>query len=255
MKTPYLSILILAISTSILSSCKNEKQNGDSSEKMVVTDTLQKNGQPEFLYVTAPSGLTLRAENTTSSEKLVVMVYGTKVRVVNPETENTMNVNGIEGGMDELEFNSQKGFAFNGFLSKFFPPKENASAKSYVEELKKDFPKTSYKETVAESVSNPSKTETVLLPTNKWHEAFYIAQQLFDVPKGFAIPNPKGSNSETVEDNNRKKGLFASTLSISRNNNALQKIEYSYGGEGFGGSVSITKEGDAMKIERVEVAD
>ena len=46
----------------------------------------------------------------------------------------------------KVEFNHKKGFAFNGFLSRFFPPEKGISAKHYAEELKTDFPKIVYTE-------------------------------------------------------------------------------------------------------------
>jgi hypothetical protein len=127
--------------------------------------------------------------------------------------------------------------------------------KNYVEELKKDFPKVSYFEATGGTASKPTKTETLILPTNKWHEAFFTAQQLFGIPRQFAFPNPKGANSETQQNNDKKKGDFISELQISRNENVLQKIVYTYKTTGFGYTVTITKEAEGMKLEKVEVAD
>src|SRR5690606_27651975 len=146
----------------------------------VVTDSIPQQTAPDVMYVTAVSGLTLRKFPNLQSEKLAVMPLGTKVKIVNAEGKTTMNVGGIDGAMDEVEFNSQKGYAFNGFMSKFFPPGINASAKNYSEVLKNDFPKVNYSEATGGTASKPSKTETLILPTEKWHEAFFTAQQLFD---------------------------------------------------------------------------
>jgi hypothetical protein len=140
-------------------------------------------------------------------------------------------------------------------MSKFYPPGEDASAKNYAEELKKDFPKANYSETTGGTASKPTKTETLVLPTDKWHEAFFTAQQLFNIPKTFAFPNPKGSNNETQQNNDKKKGDFVSELQISRNDNELQKIVYNYKTTGFGYTVTITKEAEGMKLEKVEVTD
>ena len=72
----------------------------------------------DYLYVLAPSGLSLREYGNLQSDKLAKMPYGTKVKVINAEDQSTMTVGGIKGGMDEVEFNHKKGFAFNGYLSK-----------------------------------------------------------------------------------------------------------------------------------------
>ncbi|MDC8000392.1 SH3 domain-containing protein [Aequorivita todarodis] len=253
MKTVAFSILALAGFT-FLFSCKNDTKTNEETQT-VATDSIPAENAPDAMYVTAVSGLTLREFPNLQSAKLTVMPLGTKVKIVNAEGKTTMNVGGIDGAMDEVEFNNQKGFAFNGFLSKFFPPGENASAKHYAEELKKDFPKVGYSEATGGTASKPTKTETLVLPTDKWHEAFFTAQQLFDIPKSFAFPNPKGSNNETQQNGNKKKNDFISELQISRNDNELQKIVYNYKTKGFGYTVTISKESAGMKLEKMEVAD
>ncbi len=226
MKTAVLSILAIASFTFLLS-CKNDSKKSEENQT-VVADTIPQQTVPDAMYVTAVSGLTLRKFPNLQSEKLTVMPLGTKVKIVNAESNTTMNVGGINGAMDEVEFNNQKGYAFNGFLSKFFPPGEDASAKNYAEELKKDFPNVNYSEATGGTASQPTKTETLVLPTDKWHVAFFTAQQLFKIPKEFAFPNPKGANSETQQNGNKKKSDLLSELQISRNENELQKIVYNY---------------------------
>lgn len=253
MKTVAISILAI-VSFIFLFSCKNDIKNNEENTA-VVADSIPAETIPESMYVTAVSGLTLREFPNLQSAKLAVMPLGTKVKIVNIEGKTTMNVGGIDGAMDEIEFNNKKGFAFNGFMSKFFPPGENAVAKSYAEELKKDFPRVSYSETTGGTASKPSNSEVLILPTDKWHEGFFSAQQLFNIPKDFAFPNPKGANSETQQNNNKKKTDFISELQIARDDNELQKIVYNYKTTGFGYTVTITKEADGMKIEKVEVVD
>lgn len=253
MKTVAFSILAIAGFT-FLFSCKNDAKNTDETQT-VVADTIPKETLPESMYVSAVSGLTLRAFPNLQSEKLAVMPLGTKVKIVKAEKEITMNVGGIDGAMDEVEYNNKKGFAFNGFMSKFSPPGLDASAKNYAEELKKDFPKVNYSEATGGTASKPTKTETLILPTDKWHEAFFTAQQLFAIPKEFAFPNPKGSNNETQQNGNKNKNDFLSELQISRNENGHQKIVYNYKTEGFGYIITISKDSGGMKLEKTEVAD
>ncbi|WP_347373540.1 SH3 domain-containing protein [Aequorivita sp. Q41] len=253
MKTVTFSIIALA-GLIFLSSCNNDAKNNQEIQA-VVTDSIPVAVTPKAMYVTAVSGLTLREHPNLQSEKLAVMPLGTKLKIVTSEGKATMNVGGIEGAMDEVEFNNKKGFAFNGFMSKFFPPEEDALAKNYAEELKKDFPNVIYSEATGGSVSKPTKTETLILPTSKWHESFFTAQQLFNIPKEFAFPNPKGANNETQQSRSKKKTDFISELQISRNENELQKIVYNYKTTGFGYVVTITKDANNMKLEKVEVAD
>jgi hypothetical protein len=202
--------------------------------------------------VTASSGLSLRKHGNLHSDKLGRMPYGTKVRVFNAEKDATMNVAGIRGGMNQVEFNHKNGFAFNGYLSKYFPPERDISAKGYATDLNAQFPKVIYTTTIEGTTSKPINKEAISLPNAKWHEAFFMAQRLYDFPKDFVFPNPKGKNTETVFDSKPKKGIWVSQLDVTRKFNELEKIEYVYNSKGFSRSISIIKEGDAMKITSTE---
>lgn len=254
MKTFFFSILII-LGLFLQISCKNEVDSPEGNEQ-VDTDSIPQQLAPAALYVTAVSGLTLREHPNLQSTKLVVMPLGTKVQVINAAGQNTMNVGGIDGAMDEIKYNNQTGFAFNGFMSKFPPPlSTNANAQNYAEELKGEFPNVEYTLATGGTASKPTKTETLILPTDKWHEAFFLAQQLFEIPRQFAFPNPRGSNNETQQNADRKKKDLTSELHISRSNNELQKVVYNYKTEGFGYTVNITKEADGMRIEKVKTTE
>lgn len=257
-------ILSAAVFTTSLVSCKNDKPTQvtdtpenkatETSEDLALANVNEidsKTGET-FMYVTAYSGLSLREYNNLQSEKLARMPYGTKVRVIHSEENPTMNVSGIRGGMNEVEFNHKKGFAFNGYLSKYFPPERDLTAKGYASELNKLFPDVIYKETTGGTASNPVTTETISLPGARWHEAFFIAQRLFDFPKEFTFPNPKGKNTEVIFDGKPKKGVWTSQLEVTRTDDELEKIEYVYGSKKFDTGVSIVKEGDAMVISKTE---
>ena len=222
-----------------------------SSEDIALLNTSEIT-KDEYRYVTAPSGLSLREYNNLQSEKMAKMPYGTKVKIISAEGKNTMNVAGIKGAMDKIAFNHKEGFAFNGYLSKYFPPERDITVKGYASELQKQFPEVIFTETVTGTVSNPITTETLLLSKIPWHEAFGTAQRLFDFPDEFEFPNPKGKDTEIQFDGKPKKGIWISQLEISRKENELQKIEYIYTSQKFSSKVTIEKEGDAMKISRIE---
>ena len=253
---------ILAAST-LLASCNNKSENKQTTDlqtdntanDLAIADTSLDNSNDTYLYVTAVSGLSLREHDNLNSEKLGRMPYGTKIRVIASEEKPTMTVGGIKGSMDQVEYNHKTGYAFNGYLSKFFPPEKDAKPKYYAEELKTFFPKVSYSEAVGGTASKPINTETLLLPTQQWHEAFFVAQQLFDFPKELQFPNPKGKDEQVFKDSKPKKDVWTSELHVSRKDNTLEKIVYNYRTEGFGYTVSITQDGDMMKLEKTEVVD
>ncbi len=180
------------------------------------------------------------------------MPYGTKVKVINSEKNPTMTIGGIKGGMDEIEFNHKKGFAFNGYLSKFFPPERDISAKGYADELQEVYDAVIYTENVGGTASAPTNTETLVLPTNQWHEAYYIAKELFDIPSEFKFPKQKGKDHKVIQDKKPKKEVWVSEMHITRKDNALETIEYKYKAKKFESIVVISKEGDKMKISKTE---
>ena len=249
-------VLITIVATILFVSCKNESTTNTSDLETVndlaLADTSIEEITPEYLYVTAYSGLSLREFNNLKSEKLAKMPYGTKVKVLTSEKNLTMNIGGIKGGMNEIAFNHKKGFAFNGYLSKFFPPEKDSKAKGYAEDLKTLFPKVLFTETTAGTASKPTNTETLILPTTQWHEAFFVAQRLFDFPKDFEFPNPKGKDVQIYKDKKPVKNVWVSELRVNRKDNALEKIEYVYASKGFGYNVILTLEGETMKIEKTE---
>lgn len=250
-------VVLITIAASILFvSCKNESTTDNSivepNKDLALADTSIEEITPEYLYVTAYSGLSLREFNNLNSEKLGKMPYGTKVKVLTPEKNLTMNVAGIKGGMNEVEFNHKKGFAFNGYLSKFFPPEKDSKAKGYAEDLKEIFPPVKFTESVGGTASKPTNTQTLILPTTQWHEAFFVAQRLFDFPKDFNFPNPKGKDTQVYKDNKPVKNVWVSELHVNRKDNTLEKIAYVYTTKGFGYTVVITQEGEAMKIKKTE---
>ena len=97
-------ILSAAVFTTVIYSCKNENltttdldtpetEVNETSEDLALVNTNETTTETEaeFLYVTAPSGLSLREYGNLQSEKLARMPYGTKVKVINSEKSFTMN--------------------------------------------------------------------------------------------------------------------------------------------------------------------
>ena len=262
-------VVLVAVATVVsagMISCKNETPEATLTADPQIEATLTAQDEPiamaslteekvtedQYMYVTAPSGLTLRAYANLQSDKLARMPYGTKVRVITPEKKSTMNVGGVKGGMDEVAFNHKKGYAFNGYLSKYFPPELNITAKGYASELQEVFPDVQYSEEVGGSASAPTNIQSIVLPNAAWHEGYIIAQRLFDFPKEFELPSPKGKASQVIFDGKPKKGIWTSQLEITRNADGFEKIDYVYGSKKFDAVVSITEVENGIKISKSE---
>ncbi|HMT77619.1 MAG TPA: SH3 domain-containing protein [Saprospiraceae bacterium] len=81
-------------------------------------------GIGEFVYVISDSGLNLRAENSTISKVLKILVPGKKVKVNDIDNINdTTNVNGIKGRWLQVidPTDSIEGFVFDYYLSQYPP--------------------------------------------------------------------------------------------------------------------------------------
>jgi len=248
--------------TLAFTSCKesSEKLVEENSETIIETtdlalaEAIEVNNNPKetYVYVTAPSGLSLRQYNNLQSEKLGKMPYGTKVRIIEAEGKKTMTIGGIAGAMDEVAFNHKTGFAFNGYLSKYFPPEKDMTPKGYAETLQKEFPEVVYTETKEGTASAPSTIQTLIIPEITWHEAFMNAKKIFGVPNEFEFPNPKGKAQETIFDGKPKKGIWVSQLEVSRQDNLLTKIEYVYKSKKFDQTLTISEENGQIQIMHTE---
>jgi hypothetical protein len=256
MKNTITHIAIIAL-LSVFTGCDSDKKDqiatttiSEANSMEVTSKTMEKD---DYVYVTAPSGLSLREYDNLDSKKRTVMPYGTKVKLITVEENETMTVVGIKGGMNQVEYNNKTGYAFNGYLSSFFPPEKDSNAKQYIEDLKASHPAATYSKTMGGTASKPTETETVLLPTTKWHEGFTFGQRLFDVPTSFAFPSQQGRDTQTIANAKKANYMFLSDLIITRTKNALTQISYTQTGEGYGSNVTISKEGNMMKIEYVTV--
>ena len=189
MKTKALAIAAL-IAITFFTSCKEKLPQQTEIALTQISAQSPPEKKTASLYVTAASGLSLRQYNNLKSQKLAVMPYGTKVEIVSLEANNTMNIRGIKGGMHQVLYNNKTGFAFSGYLSELFPPEPGANPKMYIADLQNTHPTASITELVGGTASEPSSTETLLIPTTKWHEAYLIAQKLYDIPRDFAMPDP-----------------------------------------------------------------
>lgn len=221
---------------------------------LALTEAIETNKPSEtYLYVTAPSGLTLREYNNLQSKKLGKMPYGTKVKVIKTEGVNTMTIKGVAGAMDEVAFNHKSGFAFNGYLSKYFPPERDMTAEGYASLLQKKFQGVSFTTKAEGTASKPITVERLLIPELTWHEAFMIAKKVYDIPEEFQFPNPVGKDQEVEFDGKPKKGIWTSELQVNRKDNTLEKIEYVYGSLKFDSTVTLQKEGENIIISKKEI--
>lgn len=259
-------MLSLAIaSTALMASCKEAPSTEKESEtQTVINEQMAFTGKPvevvidevespesTYLYVTARTGLSLREFNNLNSEKLAIIPYGTRLEVLEHEGKHTMKVNNIKGGMDKVNFNRKSGFVFNGYLSKYFPPEEDVLPEAYAKELKEEFPKVEYAEVVGGTASKPVNTTTLTLPGAEWHEAYFIAQKIFDIPAEFEFPKQKGAKTERILGPMKETEHWFDALDISRDKTGITQLAYSYNSKKVKRTVSLIATEKGMQIQQI----
>ncbi len=222
-----------------------------SSESPDFTSQAEEKSEELILYVTARTGLSLREFDNLQSEKLDIIPYGAQLKVLAHESKNTMKVSNIKGGMDQVVFNRKTGYVFNGYLSKYFPPEEDMLPMAYANELKTEFPKVSYNEIVGGTTSKPVNTETLVLPDAKWHESYFIAQEIFNIPAEFKFPKITGEQTQQIKGPKQKKDSWFDTLDITRDATGITGLVYTYQTKKIKRTVSLSKVKEGIKIEQV----
>jgi hypothetical protein len=76
------------------------------------------------IYVASPNGLSIREEPSTTSKRVELLAYGTKITNYH-FTEITETIDGYFGFWCRIALNGKDGYIFSGFTLPLIPPKEN----------------------------------------------------------------------------------------------------------------------------------
>ena len=246
---PTLILIALAL---ILASCNDspKKQQTKPTEKTEAT----KPESPSKLYVIAPSGLILRERANLDSKRIDKLPYGSAVKVISDQTDNSLEVANIPGSMLNVKYKDTSGYAYSGYLVKFPTPKRGENANQYGQRLKSDYPEVGFK-TENKKNENDASTQLILtLPTQNWSEAFLIAKQLYDIPAEFEFPRINGPSQSTFKGSSSRKNITATSLTAKRTDDSLYEIEYSEAGKSFERLVKIIKNDSVFELTE-EVTD
>lgn len=245
MKNRILSLCIFFFVFSF-NACKEAKTKsvykaGDASKKSAAVNQDQEGAAKTKLYTIAPNGLSLRKENDVASEKLTSMPLGSEVILLEAAAEMPLEIEHIKGGMHKVKYEDLVGYSFSGFLSPVSLHKKGEPIDDYIGRLKKEFPNTRLESKANDPDFHEGTTDTFTLPTTNWHETFYLVAALYDMPKKIGFPNPMGAEQTVIEDPKKPKDVWDSFMTVTRETNQLQKIEYAYRSEGFGYRIEITQ--------------
>lgn len=142
-------------------------------------------------YITAPSGLNLRATEDGKSEVLTKIPYGGQATLLSEGKQaSNFKVEGMEGNMSYLAYEGQKGYAFSGFLATLPPPKGEPGDKyQYIRDYVSFLQEEGFKAKLEENGTEES-TLKITLPDLGLNGCFMITKKLFYIPGEYALPAP-----------------------------------------------------------------
>lgn len=106
------------------------------------------------MYVTAKSGLLVRADSNTNASKLGLVPLGKKVEVLE-QSDKTMTIDGKTGHWTRIRYNEIEGWSFGGFLSAT-PPGPGKAAASTCDKLKACYNSAACRQAYTDASAGPA---------------------------------------------------------------------------------------------------
>ncbi len=209
-------------------------------------------------YIMAPSGLNLRESVEASSEKVARLAYGEKVELLRPASQSDMFVDGIPGGMAQIQTGDHSGYAFDGYLSRFPAPLENQTTEAYVESIRNAYLEVFYESNLRDWGGYIQQEEAITLFGTEWAEAFLIAKQLYRLPAGFAFPSASTDTASIIPNPKGYEHAWTDELAVKRSvSGDFISISYSYRAEGGGKHIIIEyiEAERGLRISETQIAD
>lgn len=255
------SIVMVAL---LATSCKNqEKKNAQSDDEVKATSSSVKpllaqasneaSFEPKVFYVTASSGLSLRAGSNLNSKKILTLPYGAQVQFLSSPKDTEMVVAGVAGKMLEISYQGAQGYAFDGYLSSLAPPQINEDIVDYARRIGTQNKPVVVLKTPNKKGENYGLTTSIELPAKSWNEAYTISRQLFMIPNSLKLNLDSKRIPTRLENNNKRARTLVDELVISKNDaDKMQAITYTYALKDYSRKVTLTKTLNGFKAVEVE---
>lgn len=203
-------------------------------------------------YVTALSGLSLRAGSNLKSKKMLVLPYGAQLSFISSPPHTEMTVGGVEGKMLEVAYQGAQGFVFDGYLSTLSPPQEHEDLGSYAKRISTaEFPVTVEKASDKKG-ENYGMTTTLKLPAKNWQEMYKISQRLFNIPSNLRPNFDEQMKNEVLLNAKKRERTLTDELEVMvSKDQVLERLVYHYKLRDYSRTVTITK--SDLGFEAVEV--
>jgi hypothetical protein len=171
--------------------------------------------------------------------------------------------------MAQVKYGTKTGFIFDGYLSKFPPPKKAINTEgeykieTYVEKLREVPNATVLHEEHSMDYGGIYSTESSIhLSTQNWQEAFLIAKLLLNIPPKLLYPKVNRAVETIIPNPDKKEQAWSDEMKVERDKTGqLIKISYYYRSEGGGWGAVISRSteesGDQklLKIAYTGIAD
>lgn len=210
-------------------------------------------------YVLAPSGLNLRKDADPNSAKLDLIPLGGKVTLLTASTAKNLTVDQLSGGMAKVKYGDKTGFVFDGYLSKFPPPKKAINTEgeykieTYVEKLR-EVPDATvlHEEHTMDYGGIYSSESSIHLSTQNWQEAFLIAKLLMNIPPKLLYPKVNRAVETIIPNPDKKEQAWSDELKVERDKTGqLISISYYYRSEGGGWGAVISKSTEGTETQKL----
>lgn len=212
--------------------------------------------EKQILYVTAPSGLSLRSGITLRSEKKLTLPYGAQVTHLSTPDHTSMTIDGLEGDMVELVYQGATGFAFSGYLSTLAPPLQDEQVKDYAARISTETMPVEVVKTPHAKGAAYGLTTSIEIPAKHWNEAYTIAKALFQLPKSLRLDLSQKNGKDYLENKNKLRKTLVDEVQVNRDSEgSITSVVYTYKLKTYNRQVSITKSNTGFLLNEVEQSE
>jgi hypothetical protein len=210
-------------------------------------------------YIGAQAGLNLRATATATSERLAIPQYAAMVEIMQPATDHSMTVDGIQGGMAQVKCGGKVGYMFDGYLVRYIMPTKGEAVDVYAGRLWSSEADVLHEEHRKDYGGYATMEYALHFKEMTWAEAFLIAKNLYGIPVPLQFLGDKGIDSKVTKNPNPSEGAWTDELEAQYDGaGKMESITYAHRGEGGGTVIRIeksTEQGYTYKLYEMDIAD
>lgn len=157
-----------------------------------------------------------------------------------------------------MKHESEEGYAFDGFLSRFPPPAKGMKLEAYVRMIRAAHIDV-YRETISRDWGGYFQDEeSIVLKTENWAEAFLIAKQLFDIPSKLGFPGASTEPKTVLVNPDKAEYVWSDEITaVRKEDGSFSEITYEYRTMGGGKTIMISYDARerGIRLSGVSIGD